>query len=198
MSARTREERLYLHALHRAAATALEASLKAEAIDEYEAHGSAATWRFGEDQDDLVVASVEHSRAEATDDEAMLDFLEQYTSMTYRREVREVNPDALKGWLAGLKPMVQMNEADDAVPAIWREATAKERKQAGATFACMDAEGHLIPGVHWVAGGRLASVSIRLSSSRKSQAGKLARQYADGELSWENLERLDDMMDAVL
>jgi hypothetical protein len=192
---RSREERLHLHALHKAAATALEASLKNDAIDEYERQGSAATWRFGEDQDDLVVTSIAHAHAEAVDTEAMLDFLEQWTEMTYRREVREVNPDALKGWLATLAPVVEVPDGGVSGK-LYRSPTKQELKAPGARFTVADDHGRIVPGVEWVAGGRLESVSIRLSGPRKRQAGVLAKQYADGDLSWENLERLDDMMDA--
>lgn len=192
---RSREERLALHALHRAAAAALEASLKTEAIDEYEAHGSAATWRFGEEQEDLVVASVAHSHAEPTDQETMLDFLEQHTALTIRREVREVHPEALKDWLASLEPMVPIEGQDDEEPTIWRPATAKERREPGATFACRDSHGRMVPGVRWVAGGKLSSVAIRLSSPTKRLAGTLAKQYADGDLNWENLEKLHEAME---
>jgi hypothetical protein len=193
---RSREERLALHALHKAAAAALEASLKSEAIDEYEAHGSAATWRFGEDQEDLVVASVAHSHAEATDQEAMLDFLEQHTSLTIRREVREVSEEGLKTWLATLEPMVEIEGKDpeENFP-IWRPATAKERREPGATFPCRDSHGRMVSGVRWVAGGKLSSVAIRLSSPTKRLAGTLARQYADGDLDWANLEKLHEAME---
>jgi hypothetical protein len=198
---RSREERLRLHALHKAAATALEASLKSEAIDEYEEHHSAATWRFGEDQEDLVVASVEHSHAEAADQEAMLDFLEQHTALTIRREVREVNQDALKTWLGELEPMVWQPEQQcdhpegDCDEGSWRPATAKERREPGATFDCRDAHGRMVPGVRWVAGGKLATVAIRLSNPTKRLAGTLAKQYADGDLDWTNLEKLHEAME---
>ena len=166
--------------LHRAAADALEARLKREAIDLFEQEQSADTWSL---PDGKVVTAVTHDRQDVTDQEALLNYLEEYTGAVQTRTVREVSDSFLKPFLAALEPYVDRTEAGMQP----RRATAKERRQPGATFPVRDNQGTPVPGVRWTTGGSLYSVSIKPDSARKEHLAFCASDYADGECTFEEM-----------
>jgi hypothetical protein len=173
--ARSRAERLALVALHRAAAEALEARLKREALDLFEQEQSADTWKLPDGQ---VITATTNNRQDVVDREALLDHLEAHTAAVTRREVREVPDGFLKSYLASLSPVVEREDG------TVRLASTKERKEPGATFPACDPNGVIVPGVRWTAGGLLYSVSIKLDPARREYLASHAMDYASGESTW--------------
>jgi hypothetical protein len=171
-----RAETLRLHALHKAAATALEARLKSEAVGEYTDQGAAVTWRL---TGGTVSTRLAHNRATETDHEALLDYLEEHTAAVQRIETRQV-PDAfLETFLAEEVSPVVFEEDGSARP------PERTELEPGATFYVVDRKGVVVPGVRYTVGGRISSIAIELERELKSTAAKAAAQYADGSLTAE-------------
>lgn len=175
-----RDELLRLHALHVAAADALEARLKNEARDEYEEHRMGLSWRLA---DGTVTTNLAHDGARVSNEEAFMDYLEEHTAAVQRVEVRNVPGEFRKTFLLEeIFPVVLLSEGGD-----WREPFRKELK-AGARFPAMSkTTGKLVPGVEYVHGGSLVSISLKLEDGVKKIARNAAAQYADGVISAEQL-----------
>lgn len=162
---RTRKERYALLLAHRAAAQALEASLKTEMADTFEREGARETWDLpGLGQ---VVGSVSHDSVSIHDPAALIDWL----NTNHSHQVREVhtkeviNPGWLKDvFLAGLTPM----DPDDEEPG------------PGATTLLMDADGTVVPGVRWIRGGGYAGAAVKPDSSTTRRLREAADRYAIG------------------
>jgi hypothetical protein len=186
---RSRSERLALVLLHRAAAEALEARLKREAIDLFEQEQSADTWKLPDGQ---VITATTHDRQSVSDRDALLDYLERHTGAVQTVTTREVSDAFLKPFLAGLIPYV-VREGKEA-----RRATAQERRQPGATFPVMDTEGREVPGVQWTAGGLLYGVSLKPDPKRTERLAFVVGDYADGDCTFEEMVQDADTDDEAV
>lgn len=135
-----RDDRVALLLMHRAAAEALEESLKAEAQHEHEEHGTAASWRMAPA---TITANLANDRAAVVDEAAFWGYLKErhpgeFHTVTVPRNPKWVN--------------------------LMRAAFAKRpvRGQDGrATGAVMDEEGSVVPGLAYERGGRFLSASVK-------------------------------------
>jgi hypothetical protein len=172
-----RAELLRLHALHKAAAAALEARLKNEALDEYTNHGAAVTWRLSEGQ---VITGIQQDTVRVVDREAFLDYLEEHTAAVQRVEVRSVPAAFEESFLEkAVTPVKDPSDWTDGFP----EAPTKQERSPGEGFPVTDAQDRIVPGLQFVAGGRVASISIRLDDTVKEITRRAAARYAEGGLS---------------
>jgi hypothetical protein len=143
-------------ALHKAAAAALEASLKDEAEKDWIDHETAITWRWGEDR-----LSTNHNSQgwKVSDSEALLDFLEQRTSAVQKTVVRSLPDGFLDSWMQDLA----------------MDSEGRPR----ATFSM---EGNpVVPGVVWEEGGGLKSISLVISDGGKRAARQAVQAYVEGD-----------------
>jgi len=175
-----RTELLRLHALHKAAAEALEAKLKNAALDEYTEQDTAVSWRLSHG---LVTTGIQAGGVVTSNREDLLDYLEEHTAAVQRIETRDVSGAFLESFMdKAVAPVVVETDSDGNTftrPPLEQEMTP------GATFPVADAEGRIVPGLQYVTGGRVSSISIRLSDATKAASRKAAARYADGELSAE-------------
>lgn len=163
---RTRAERYRLMLAHRAAAKALEASLKDEAAQEYEREKVRVTWDLpGGGQ---ISSALRHDAVIISNPDAFMEWM----SVTYPHQVRRVsileavNASWVSGtFLASLLP----NEL--------------EEDEADRKTVVDPTGGAVVPGVHWVRGGGLASVSIRgTDKTAEKRMNLAAAAYAAGEI----------------
>lgn len=173
MTGRTREEKYRLMLAHRAAAGALEASLKDEAAAEYEQHRARVSW----DWTDMgsVVASLNHNAVVVTDPDAFMEWMkvnaphqvQPVTTWTF------INPDWVnKVLLPSLEPVAIAD--DDPEPA---EAKPGDRLPV---LDMGEGGGVVVPGVRWVKGGGLRSVSVKPDPAVTRRLNLAAAAYADG------------------
>jgi hypothetical protein len=175
-----RDELLRLHALHKAAAAALEAQLKNQALDEYTSHGAAVTWRLSDGQ---VITGIQQDAVRVVDREAFLDYLEEHTAAVQRVEVRSVPGAFEESFLE--KAVAAVKDPSDWATPDHPEAPTKLERSPGEGFPVADAEGRIVPGLQFVAGGRVSSISIRLDDTAKEITRRAAARYAEGALSAE-------------
>lgn len=181
MTEPTRDELVRLHAIHSAAAAALEAKLKTQATDEHEQHRVAVSWRL---PGGVVTANQAHDAAYVADEEAFFDFLEEHTAAVQRVEVRKVPGEFVKRYL--LEEVYPIVEEPEALLG-YREPYRSELT-AGARFpVASKSNGEPVPGVTYVHGGSLVSVSLRLDSTLKEVARRAAARYADGQATFADL-----------
>lgn len=165
---RTRKQRYALMLAHKAAASALEASLKDEMADSFEREGARETWDLpglG-----LVVGAVTQDSVEITDKDALVDWLNTY----YPHQVHEVHRKEVinPGWLANvlLPALVPMDEEG-----------GEPGGSPGARALLVDNKiGTIVPGVRWTRGGNLAGVSVRPDSDTRRRLNLAAADYAIG------------------
>lgn len=168
---RPRVERYQLMLAHRAAAAALEASLKDEAAGEYEREHVRVTWEWpGAGQ---VVASLRHDAVTITDQETLTAWLR----VNYPHQVRQVTrwEPINTAWLtdeflAGLVPTPFAD--DEPEPA---------KAAPGDRLTVVDPNGGaVVPGVRWVKGGGLASVAVKPDRDAVRRMNLAAAEYAAG------------------
>lgn len=181
---RTRDERFQLMLAHRAAAKALEASLKDEAAEEYELHRTRVTW-------DLVgggsvMASLVHDATRVVDPEAFMEWL----AVAYPHQVRRVtrleviNQDWVsKVLLPSLVPLALAE--DDPEPA---QAKPGDRLT---TIDPAESSGAVVPGVRWCKGGGLSSVSVKTDKAAEARMNLAAAAYVEGVGAMPGLESGD-------
>jgi hypothetical protein len=175
-----RADRLRLHALHQAAANALAASLKDEAVEVYEKEGSADRWKLAAGE---VYVSTTTTGAHIEDREVFLDYLEEHTAAVQRIEVRTVPDSFMESFLTkGVEPVVLDAGQTPEGPEAARTPTAKELGVRGATFSVQDANGRLVPGVRYVVGGGFFSAGIKLDAGLKRELAMRAYDYAAGRV----------------
>jgi hypothetical protein len=163
---------------HRAAAAALEASLKNEAADEFEVHGARVSWEWP--GAGSVVASLNHDAVIVTDEKAFLEWLSLTKPHQVIRECRLVviNQKWLQEiFLTSLAPFV----GEPGVPDHRNPEDLLALLQPGERMATFDPEtGAVVPGVRWVKGGGLRSVSVKADSSTTRRLNFAAADYAAG------------------
>lgn len=180
-----RADLLRLHALHKAAAAALEARLKNAALGEYTDNATAVSWRL---PDGMVLTGLQNDHASVMSEEMFLDYAEEHASAVTRREVREVPKSWQEGFLKTVRPVVVelATEPEEKVETTLREPT-KAELVPGATFSVVDLDGRIVPGVTFTVGGRISSISIRLDDEAKETSRKAAYEYAAGDITLEEL-----------
>ena len=172
---RTRAERYRLMLAHKAAASALEASLKDAAAEEFNAEGVRVSWEMP--GGGLVYASLHKDAATVTDAAALLAWVKA-NRPDQIQVIESVRPAYLEALLQQVVP-VEMGE----------EEPQPEDAKPGASFAVvLDGDGNVIPGVRWVKGGGLSSVSIRNDPSAVRRMNLAAAAYADGTGAMPGLE----------
>lgn len=175
---RPRPERFRLMLAHRAAAAALEASLKNEAADEYELHGARVSWEWP--GAGSVVASLNHDAVIVTNEKAFLEWLSLTKPHQVIRECRLVviNQKWLQEtFLTSLTPFV----GEPGVPDHRDPEDVQTLLQPGERMTTLDPEtGAVVPGVVWVKGGGLRSVSVKADSSTTRRLNLAAADYAAG------------------
>ena len=143
---------------HRAAADALEDALKADAREEYEGNGTAASWRM---DFATVSASISHDTVEVADVATFHAWLagrspsEIETVTVLRVRNPEWRSQLLKGYAAMHDP-----EQGDVVH---------------------DVHGEVVPGLRFVRGGRFVTASVVPARGVKGLLGQAARAYAQGQ-----------------
>lgn len=171
-----RDDRVALLLMHRAAAEALEESLKAEAQREHEEHGTAASWRMAPA---TVTTNLANDRAEVTDEASFWGYLKarwpgEFITVTIPRNMKWVN--------------------------LMRHsfATRPVRGQDGrATGAVLDEEGTVVPGLRFERGGRFLSASIKPNEGHARVLLDAAR-YALRTGEWSPLWAYTDGGDPVI
>lgn len=133
-------------------AAALRTELFGEAANEH-AQGSTPSWRMG----DVTVSSSLSNPSVTVDDPAA--FL-AYIQATYPTEVEEI-----------VTTTVQIR------PHFAKDVLARLAK-SGAT---VDHEGTVVPGLRFVPGGKLRSISVKPSSQFKADATRFALEVAAGQ-----------------
>lgn len=192
---RSRGELLRLSLLHKALASALEAELKSRILDAYEHERvfESVKTNYGE-----AYAAQTQPRGVVKDEEPFHDYLEEYTSITIRQEVRVASPSGVDSFLAeSITPVVFVAEEElgkipghvrvffqrpGLEPGGYREAEEEELAEPGKEFPVVDRQGRLVPGVSWFTGGTVHNVTMKGSSAASTRARRLAKQYATGEV----------------
>jgi hypothetical protein len=170
-STRSRGERYRLMMAHRAAARALESSLKDEAAEEYEREGVGVSWRLP--GDGLVLTSLRKDSVTVTDEAAFLAWVD----MCYPDEVRTVR-FVRESWR---EAFFKHGLAVIANAADGEKITNPDEGAPGERFEVADANGgSLVPGVRWVKGGGLASVAVRVDKDAERRMNLAAATYAQG------------------
>lgn len=164
---RTRAERLQLMLAHRAAASALEASLKDEAAEEAEREGAKINWSWpGQGQ---VYTSHNDDASTVTDPAALLTWVKS----NYPEQVQvieAIRPAWLKVFLDTVEPIPDGDETPEP-----------ERVAAGDRLNVVDPRGGaIVPGVRWVKGGGLRSVSVKPDPDATRRMNLAAAAYAAG------------------
>lgn len=174
---RSRAERYRLMLAHKAAASALENSLKNEAADEYEREGVRVTWELtGGGQ---VIASLRHDSVSVTDPAALLAWVKVHRPDQVQT-LEQVRPAYVDQLLREVVPVAV--ELDD------EESFEPEEAHPGASFpVVLCGDGVVVPGVRWVKGGGLASVAIRNDRAAVTRMNLAAADYAAGGTSWAEL-----------
>lgn len=154
-----RVELMRAFAAHTAAAAACERALKDPAETAAVEEGIADGWKkpgVGK-----LEVSLTRDAASVVDEDRFLDWLEQRypTEVVTVRRVR--NPEWQTRLLAGLIPV----DPDEVAP--------------GEATLLADAEGEIVPGVAWRAGGRPRCVSITIEPGLKHEYAAAAQAYVD-------------------
>jgi hypothetical protein len=165
----SRGQRYQLMLAHKAAASALENSLKDEAAQEFEEHGVRVTW--GLPGGGQVITSLTHDRATVTDAAALLAWVRiNHPDQVYTPPER-IREAWLIGFLKRLAPLGPMPPGtlnpDDLVDVR---------------------TGAVVPGVRWVRGGQLDSVAVRNDKAAVLRMNLAAAAYAQGKGPMPGLE----------
>lgn len=165
---RGRAERYRLMLAHRAAASALEASLKDEAAEEYERERASVTWAWpGQGS---IYTSLNQDTAIVTDPDSLLAW------------VKANRPDQVET-IERVRPAYLERLLQEVVP-IEMDPGRKQPEDAtaGARFCVVvEGDGVTVPGVRWVKGGGLRSVSVKPDPSVTRRMNLAAAAYAAGE-----------------
>jgi hypothetical protein len=166
---RIRADLTRLIALHQAAAAAMEAELKNAAEEEFTAQRTSVTWRWGADR---VTTNIAHAGATITDKEALFDWLEKNTAAVTKRTIREVPASYLESFLGVLAINLDTEDAEEV------ERSGKPGEQ----FTVFDpSSGGIVPGVRWITGGSLKSISLVISDAAKRAARSAVQAYVQGD-----------------
>jgi hypothetical protein len=182
-STRSRIERYRLMMAHRAAARALDLSLKNEAAEEYEREKVGVSWRMP--GGGLVLTSLRHDSIMVTDEDAFL----AWVKINYPDQVRVVEM-VHSGWQAGFLGRLgrfvgnHMAGDDERDPDdVWAALQPGER-----ATAIDPGTGAIVPGVRHVKGGGLASVGIKVDKDAERRMNVAAAAYAQGTGAMPGLE----------
>lgn len=150
---------------HRAAASALEASLKDEVAEEYERERASVNWTWP--GAGSVYTSLNKDAVVVTDPAALLAWVEiNYPEQVHT--VKEIRP----AWLTkNLLPSLEPNSSDEG---------GEKRLSPGERLPVIGAGGAIVPGVHWVKGGGLRSVSVKPDAAAEIRLNLAAAEYAAG------------------
>jgi hypothetical protein len=150
---------------HRAAARALEASLKDEAAEEYERERVGVSWRMP--GGGTVFTSHASSGATITDGAAFM----AWVKANYPDQIYQPPEDIRPGWLGPFLKRLQPDTYEEEVDGI----------PPGERIDAIDpAGGAIVPGVQWVKGGGLASVSVKVDKDAERRMNLAAAAYAQG------------------
>lgn len=178
----SRGERYRLMLAHRAAARAMEASLKDEAAAEYEREGVGVSWRLP--GDGMVLTSLRNDSVTVTDEAAFL----AWVKVNFPERVRVVET-VYGGWQAAFLGRLEPYVGDPAVPDERDPEELWALLQPGERATALDPEtGAVIPGVRFVKGGGLASVAVRVNKDAERRMNLAAAAYAQGAGTMPGLE----------
>lgn len=162
---RTREETFRLMVAHRAAAAALEAVLKDEAADEFERQKTAVQWRWG---GGVLSTNLNHDAVVIRDREAFMAWLKVNYPHQVVTETVIVTKPINNAWLD-----------EELLARLVAEVSDDDPVKPGDDLPVMDPDGGaLVPGVRWVKGGGLRSVSIKPEPAIVRELNIAAAVYA--------------------
>lgn len=177
-STRTRSERMRLMMAHKAAYRALEASLKDDAAEEYEREHVGVSWRLP--SGGSIFTSHAHDAVVVTDHAAFLAWVER----AYPDEVQTVKQVRESWFTAFSKHGLAVISNDDN-----GDITNPDEGAPGERFEVADANGgELVPGLRWVRGGGLTSVSVKVDKDAERRMNLAAAAYAQGTGTMPGLE----------
>lgn len=161
---------------HKAAASALEASLKEAAAGEFERERVRVTWELpGGGQ---VIVSLRHDAATVTDPAALLAWVKHFRPDQVQ-VVESIRPAYLEQLLKDVEPGENPDDAEDE----------PDTARPGERFtAVLPGYGLLVQGVMWVKGGGLSSVAVRNDRDAVKRMNLAAAAYAEGTGTMPGLE----------
>jgi hypothetical protein len=161
---------------HKAAASALENALKNAAAEEYEKERVRVTWDLP--GGGSVYTSLRRDAAAVTDPAALLAWVKVFRpdQVQVIEQVRPAYVDHL------LKSVVPHEDPEDA------EAEPDTAGPGTRFCVLLPGDGMLIPGVEWIKGGGLASVSVKSDPAAVKRMNIAAAAYADGTGTMPGLE----------
>lgn len=158
-----RDERAALLLMHEAAATALRASLEADAEHEHAEHGVAASWRMAPA---TVTANIANTRVGLDDPQAFLRYLKE----RHPDEIVERLEPRATAWVnrmrAALLPFAE-----------------RDPETLAPTGRIVDADGVVVPGVSLWRGGRYLSASVKPNADHAAVLAAAA-EYAVRTGEW--------------
>lgn len=172
---RSRAETYRLMLAHKAAASALENALKDAAAAEFETEGVRITWALP--GGGSVYTSLTHDAVVATDPAALLDWV-RANFPEQVQTIERVRPAYVEALTKAVVPI----ELDPEEP-------QPEDAEPGKRFCVvLEGDGVTVPGLRWVKGGALASVSVKNDPAALKRMNVAAAAYADGTGTMPGLE----------